>query len=185
MARAQKTDYLSSMRFFVDISNAQGGSVSLGTTATGSTGFQTCSTPEVAVEAVQYKEGTWIYPKKFPGMPSMSDVSLSRGVTRGDSSFWIWLKQIIEGSGEYRVDMAIKHYHRDNTLVGTSSGNSNLTNLDIVNGKPARIYNLKEAFAIRHKVASDLDSSSSEIAIMELDVTYEYFSIEEGATPGT
>lgn len=184
MARAQKTDYLSSMRFFVDISNATGGNVNLGTTATGSTGFQTCSTPEVSVDAVQYKEGTWIYPKKFPGIPSMSDVSLSRGVTRGDSTLWAWLKQIIEGSGEYRVDMAIKQYHRDNTLVGTASGSTNLTNIDIVNGKPARTYTLNEAFPVRHKVASDLDASSSEIGIMELDLTYEYFSIIEGTAPG-
>jgi phage tail-like protein len=190
MARAQITDYLQSMRFFANVTNAGGATrLNLNTGTTGGStpqaGFSTCSTPEATVESVDYKEGEWVYTRKFPGNPSMGDITMERGVTRGDSSFWDWLRVVIEGSGEYRADIDILHFHRDNALsrpFPTTGAVPNLTNLDLQ--FPARVYHVHEAFPTRHKVAADLDATASEVSIMSLDIAYENFEVEEKAPVG-
>ena len=187
MARAQNTDYLHSMRFYVDLTPADGAKNTdpLNTEAKIHTGFMNCSTPDLNVEPVEYREGHWIYARKQPGVVNMGgDISLSRGVTRGDSTFWHWVRNVIEGDDQYRADLSINHYHRDNTLVGPwdkkgsvqIDNNTQLQNL----GKPARTYHVRDAFPIYHKVAGDLDANSGEISIMDLTVTYERFEVVEG-----
>jgi len=181
MARAQATDYLHSMKFHVDVTRV-GGTNMLRTTVSGGkpqAGFSACTTPEATVEAVEYKEGQWVYTRKYPGNPSMGDVTLSRGAARADSSFWEWLKLVIEG-GEYRADIQIKHYSRDKALPGQGPGAGNITSLDLAQN-PARTYQVWEAFPMRHKVAADLDATASEISIMEIDCSYEYFDVIEHA----
>ena len=183
MARAQATDFIHSMRFQVDAIGV-GGTARLVATGRPQAGFSAVTTPEATVEAVEYKEGNTVYTKKYPGNPSMSDITMSRGVTRGDSSFWEWLRVVMEGSGEYRADLDIKHFHRDTSLVRTqpaSGDQPNLTNIDT--NTPGRIYHVREAFPTRHKVAADLDATASEISIMELDVAYETFEVEERPAP--
>lgn len=183
MARAQATDFLSSSKFHVDAVGV-GGTQRLVVPGRPQAGFSACTTPEATVEAVEYKEGNTLYTKKYPGNPTMSDVTLSRGVARGDSSFWEWLRVVIEGSGEYRADLDIKHYHRDTALVRAvpaTGDQPNLTNLNM--DVPGRIYHVREAFPIRCKPAGDLDATASEISIQEADISYESFEVEERIVP--
>ena len=187
MARAQSTDFLHSMRFQVGIVGgydffrfaADGKS----STVSPSAGFMSVSTPEATTEAVEYREGTYNYPRKFPGNTTVSDCSMQKGVARQDGSFWNWMSTVIAGNGEYRVDMAI--YHFDRRVLNRPNGGAmtdfnNFANLATANNA-ARTYILYEAFPTRHKVAADLDASSSDISIMELDVAYEYFNVSEGS----
>lgn len=193
MARALATDFLHSMRYHVVVVPGDAGlndQATLNPNGRPDAGFSAVTTPEATVEAVEYKEGTMIYTRKYPGNPTMSDITMSRGVARGDSSFWNWLRLVLEGGpagtnqAEYRADLDIKHFHRDTALVRTqpaSGGEGNLTDLN--KDTPARVYHVKNAFPIRHKVAGDLDATASEISIMELDVAYEHFEVEEFAPP--
>jgi phage tail-like protein len=139
------------------------------------------STPEATTEAVEYREGTYNYPRKFPGNTTVSDCSMQKGVARADGTFWNWMSTVIAGNGEYRVDMAIYHFDRrvlNRPNNGAMSGYGDFTKLATSNNA-ARIYTLFEAFPTRHKVAADLDASSSDISIMELDIAYEYFDVTE------
>jgi phage tail-like protein len=149
-------------------------------------GFTQCTAPEATVEAVEYKEGTFVYTRKFPGNTTMSDISLMRGVARLDSSFWHWLRIVIEGSGDYRQNVLIEHHHRDTFLsrprFEASTGNDNQTSIT-KDSLAARTYHVHEAFPIRHKVSGDLDATASEISIMELDLSYEHFEVQEHAVP--
>lgn len=188
MARSQHTDFLHSMRFHVNAAIAPGGAGDLDLNATvtqgkAQAGFSNVSTPEATVEAVEYREGGYIYTRKYPGNPSMSDITMQRGVARADTSFWKWLRVVIEGSGEYRADLTIMHYHRDRALTREypAQGTVNLAGIDLDN--PARVYHVKEAFPTRHKVAGDLDATASEISLMELDFAYESFEVEERSAP--
>jgi phage tail-like protein len=177
------TDFMHSMRFHVDAVGV-GGVQRLVVPGRPQAGFSAVTTPEATVEAVEYKEGNTVYTKKYPGNPSMSDITMSRGVTRGDSSFWEWLRVVMEGSGEYRADLDIRHFHRDTSLVRTqpaSGDQPNLTNIDVTT--PGRVYHVREAFPTRHKVAADLDATASEVSIMEMDIAYETFEVEERAAP--
>lgn len=186
MARSQQTDFLHSMRFHVTAIIAQGGATDLDLNASvqqgkAQAGFSSVTTPEATVEAVEYREGTYVYTRKQPGNPTLADITMQRGVARADSSFWKWLRVVIEGSGEYRADLQISHYHRDRALTREypAQGTVNLASIDLNN--PARIYHVHEAFPTRHKVAGDLDATASEISLMEVDFAYESFEVEERA----
>ena len=72
MARAIATDFLHSMRFQVVVNNGNNDTTNLGTAAGSDAGFSMVTTPEVSVEAVEYKEGTMVYTRKYPGNPTMS-----------------------------------------------------------------------------------------------------------------
>jgi phage tail-like protein len=146
-------------------------------------GFTQVTVPEATMEAVEYREGIYVYTRKFPGIPTMNDLTFSRGVARLDSTFWDWMRKTIEGSGEYRVDLSIRHFHRDTALNREfpAVGTVNKTQINIET--PANTYLVKEAFPMRHKAAADLDATASEISIMELDVSFEHFEVERAAAP--
>jgi phage tail-like protein len=149
-------------------------------------GFSAVTTPEATAEAVEYREGLDIYTQKYPGIPTMSDVTLSRGATRAVSAFWAWMRIVLEGRAEYRAaTLEISHYHRDTMLTRPYPVQSdvNLVRVDVEKiPAAARIYRLNEAFPIRCKVGGDLDATASEISISELDVSYESFEIIRGPT---
>ena len=171
MARPVAEDFLHSMRFHVEVISGDGPNF-----GPPEAGFSTCSTPEATVEAVEYKEGTYIYTRKQPGNTTMADISMGRGVAITDSAFWLWLKTVIEGAGEYRQDVRIKHYHREEALPGSGDPEANLTAIP-TSVDAARTYEIFNAFPARHKVAADLDATASEISIMELDLAFEYFNL--------
>lgn len=186
MARAQRTDFLSSMRFRVTCLQKPNrllpGTVGpySGTGAL-EAGFQDVQTPDLSVGEVSYKEGTWVYTKKYPGIPTVSNINMSRGVTKKDSTFLDWMKQTAEGA-EYREDLQIHHYHRDvgvkNVAEIEQGKNVNLTVIG-TNNAAAKVYTLYEAFPVTHKVATDLAASSPEVSIMNLTVAYEYFTVTQ------
>lgn len=179
MARALNTDFLHSMRFHILVTKTDGSAL-LKPSGRPDAGFSNVTTPEANVEPVEYKEGQWIYTRKYPGNPSVSDISMSRGVTRGDSTFWDWMRVVMEGSGEYRADLDIQHYHREQALTRPTPANGTEANLTtFTSGTPTRTYHVREAFPTRHKVAADMDATASEISIMELDCAYETFEVEE------
>lgn len=186
MARAQATDFLQNMRFSVDVTGV-GGIPFLqrpGSTGLPQSGFNTVALPEVTVEVAEYKEGTDIYTRFYPGNPTMNEIDLTRGVARLDSSFYDWVRVVIEGSGEYRADIDIKQHHRDTSLVRPFPTTGDAPNLTRINtDTPGRIYHVKEAFPTRVKPAADMDSTSSEVSIAEVTVKFEYFEVEEGAVP--
>ena len=177
MARAASTDFLHSMRFHVSLVSQGDDLIPDVTTSFAEAGFMSCSTPELTVEAVEYREGTYNYPRKYPGNATVSDVSLQRGVTRTDSGFWAWIRSTAEGSGNYRTTVEIKHFDRRVLTQSRGDLSKGSPTNNAINGIPAKKYVLNEAFPIRHKVAGDLDASSSDISVQELDVAYETFDV--------
>lgn len=186
MARAQSTDYLHGMRFQVDVvgvgpSKSNSETNFLGVSGSAPAGFSSVTTPDLQVNVSMYKEGTWIYERKYPGEPSMGgDLQMDRGVARGDSSFWAWLRVVVEGSGEYRTDLDIKHFHREQALTRPVNDKGGINNLKIETGKPARVYHVFEAFPIQHNVLSNsLSGTDGDISIMSITVAYEHFEVQE------
>lgn len=181
MARAKSTDFLHSFRFHVVVTGfGPGSDPKLGTLSGQqvSAGFSSCSTPEVSHDAVEYREGHYIYSKKYVGLPTVSDITLSRGVALTDGAMWAWMKDVIEGNAEYRANLSILHFHRDAKPQSTS-GSTN-TEMPIKAGPtdPGYVeYRCSEAFPVRHKVANDLDATASEVSIQELDMAIEYFDV--------
>lgn len=182
MARAQALDFMNNARFHVflaagpDVAH-MGGQLDGGVPQAG---FNSVTLPTLSADSVEYKEGHNIYTKKFPGIPSVDDITLNRGVTRGDSSFWNWIRVVAEGSGEYRANIEIKQYHRDTALVRefpTSGAQANLTNINL--DRPAKTYKVFECFPTSCKPNGDFDATSADISIMEMTLACEFYEVEE------
>jgi phage tail-like protein len=197
MPRPVSTDFLQSMRFHVDVVAADNTPRLLRPVPTGASypqsGFSQVTIPSMSVDTVDYREGTFIYTRRQPGIPSMEDITLSRGVARGDSSFFDWMRQVVEGTGEYRATLEIRHYHRDNTHIrsGQFPGQFPATNRinqttipeSILASAAARTYQVFEAFPTNVKPAGDLEATTAEINIQDITVAYEHFEVLEGEAP--
>lgn len=171
MARAQALDYLHNMRFHV---SAVENFIPLNTT-NAQAGFSAVTIPEASVEAVEYREGQFLYTRKYPGHVTFNNITMSRGVARKDASFWEWMRTVIEGTAEYRTELLIKHFHRADTLPGASQPPAENLNLTA----PAKTYKVWQAFPVRHKMSSDLDATDSSVSIAELDIAYEHCDMSE------
>lgn len=182
MARPKSTDFLHNFRFHVLVQGfGAAGDTKLLTGGTQpDAGFNSVSTPEAAHDAVEYREGHFIYTQKYVGIPTISDITLQRGVALQDGTFWAWMKDVIEGNAEYRADVSIYHFHRDSKPETSTIAGSPNTKQPVTSGPddPGLIeYRLGQCFPIRHKVLTDLDATASEVSIQELDMAIEYFDV--------
>ena len=188
MARSQSQDFLQGFRFHVEM---VGDGVNYFTLDAdnasrpgGRAGFQSCTLPEVSAEATEYREGTFKYTRKFSGVASVSGVSLMRGLALNDSALFGWMMDAI-GGGDHRRDISIKQYTRS-ALFSPSGANAALSEgtegdyVGAADATQARSYNCFECIPTRCKPGADLDASSSEVSIQELDLEIEYFTITVG-----
>ena len=165
MARAESTDFYQNFRFHVRASPANDGREFLDPVA----GFQSVTTPEYTLDSVEYREGIDKYTRKYPGVPSTNELTLSKGVSPRGSAFYDWVRTAIEG-GEYRVDLQIRHFHRkDGPGFNADTASS-------------RVYLCFECFPLRIKPAADMDSQTSDVSLEEIDLAFEEFTIEENTT---
>lgn len=166
MARTEASDPLHSFRFHVRTETEAGQYTD---SDGGEAGFQSCTLPELSAESVEYREGHYTFTRKFSGVAQVSDISMMRGVTKQDTSFFDWMWTAVTG-GEYRTNLTIYHWHRDGKTHGSIS---DLTK--------ARKYNCYECFPTRCKPAGDLDATSGDVSIAELDIAVEYFDTEDAS----
>jgi phage tail-like protein len=130
----------------------------------------------LSVDATEYREGTTTYTKKFPGIPKVGEISLSKGVARKDygngvaNDFLKWVLQCVNGGASatptYRADLAILEYH-----ITDEWGNG-------TGGTPSKKILAYECFPTSVKLTGDKDASSSDIAITEMTLQCESVSTE-------
>lgn len=180
MARAQQTDFLQNFRYHVRAIGADG-QRRMAPDGRPEAGFSQVGTPRLQIENAPYKEGTMNYARKQPGVPSFEDISCSRGIARGDTSFYDWAQQTAEGAGEYRADLDIMVYHRAQALTRTGGDRRNTLNINT--DRPAVTIHVLEAFPNGLPLFGELDATSSEIAVHELGVTYETAWREDHPAP--
>lgn len=177
MARAKVTDFLHNFRFHVKLNGLSGLANNLSSESNGkvTAGFSTVSAPELTQAAVEYREGHYIYTKKYTGLPSVNNITLSRGVALRDGTFWAWMKDVVEGRSEYRADLTIMHMHRD-----SKPNSSSPANVEMALPSDGYIeYTCHEVFPTRHKVSTDLDATGAEVSIQEIELVMEHFEVIE------
>jgi len=151
-------DYLQSMKYHIVGVPTNGNTFPIT-----SAGFSAVTIPEMTAEVAEYREGLTKFTIKQGGIPAVSDVTLSKGVVKGESDFCKWMLDFISGN-EYRYDFTIHHLHRDDFAEETPFGTVK--------------YEIKNAIPIRVKPGGDLDASTSDISIREMDIACEWFDIE-------
>lgn len=127
-------------------------------------GFTTVSMPNVAAEEALYREGTFRWTQKFPGVPSVGDVNLTKGIFRRDSDFFNWVLKVINGGQEYRTELILQEFH-----ISDEFG---------INGSPSRVTRLREVWGKDAKPTSDKDATSSNISIQSLTLSVEEMDVE-------
>jgi len=127
-------------------------------------GFRTASIPDLSVDMAEYREGVYLYTRKYPGIPKVGDCSLSKGVAKKDSDFLQWIFKCINGGETYRSDITIQEYH-----ISDEFG---------IDGSPSKVIQLKEVFPTSAKSTGDKDASSSDIAIQEITLACEEISVQ-------
>jgi len=169
MARASTNDLLQNFRFHVKAARA-GDDVDIlpfTNPEDGEAGFQSVTIPEVSADAVEYREGTDTWTRKYPGPPTVGSGSLMRGVAKEDTVFWEWMLNMINATEEFRCDLTIHHFSRDESPD--------------VGGAASRYYVCYNCFPTRVKPAADLDSTSGDVSVAELDFELERVAV---FTPG-
>jgi phage tail-like protein len=171
MARAAVDDLMQVFRFHVvatkaDASNpleyARPGEFEGG----GQAGFQSVTIPELSVEPVEYREGTFTWTQKYPGPPTVSDCTLMRGVAKADTTFYDWVRDSVDGD-EYRCDVTIYQYQRTEMASASQAEASD----------DFRRIECKNCIPTRAKPTGDFDSMSGEVALGEVDFAMESFDV--------
>jgi phage tail-like protein len=153
MPRAVNTDFYQAFRFAVALDQVAASYIET------NAGFNNITIPEISEEAAEYREGSFTWTQKYPGVPTVSDATFQQGVSSVGAGgngrpFMNWIMAAING-GEYRSTVTIYHLHRTQGDVDSR---------EIV---------LEEAFPMRVKPDGDLDATSSEVSIREMDVACE------------
>ena len=170
MARAATNDFLQGFRYqaVARTASPETNPLQIDRGASGmnaQAGFQSITTPELSQDVVEYREGNSMWTVKQPGIPTVSDITLMRGVTKTDTTFFDWVYSSMIGVN-YRVDLDIYHYARDEMAVGVA------TSAPEESDKP--LY-CKDCIPTRVKPMGDLDATASEVNLMEVDVAIERF----------
>jgi phage tail-like protein len=132
-------------------------------------GFQSITVPELSVEASEYREGIFTWTEKYPGVPTVSDITLMRGVVLNDTAFYDMCMKSVKGL-QYRYEVQIWQYVR-----------GEMTDEKANKGAPSmRKIICNNCFATRAKPSGDLDSTAGDVSMAEVDICMESFEITTG-----
>ena len=120
--------------------------------------FQEVSGLDIQSEEIKYRSGDnpVFSPIKMPGLKKYSNVTMKKGIFKGDNKFWDWLNQIKMNTIK-RVPITI-------SLLDEA-------------GAPTMVWTLANAWPT--KITSpDMKASGNEAAIESIEIAHEGISIE-------
>ncbi len=123
-------------------------------------GFSEVSGLNIENKIIEYRDGVSPeYSKiKMPGMREYSNVTMKRGVFKGDNEFFKWLNTISLNTVERR-DLTISLLNEKH--------------------EPVVIWKVHNAFPIKVQ-STDLKADGSEVAVEQIDLAHEGLTIENG-----
>ena len=121
-------------------------------------GFMEVSGLDIEIEAVNYREGSSPEDsaRKIPGLRKFSNVTLKRGIIKGDNEFFDWINTKQIGDIERR-----------DVVISLLDENHN----------PVVVWKLKKAFPV-HYYGPILSAESGDLAMETLVLTHEGMNIE-------
>jgi phage tail-like protein len=121
-------------------------------------GFSEITGLESEVKSIEYRHGDSkvFAPIKMPGLRSVGNVTLKKGIFTKDSIFWTWFNQ------------AQLNIIKRRTVI---------INLLDEKAAPKMTWTLTNAWPTKVK-GTDLKSDSSEVAIEELEIAYETLTVK-------
>ena len=122
--------------------------------------FQEVSGLDAQSEEIKYRSGDSpiFSPVKMPGLVKYSNVTMKKGIFKGDNKFWDWLKKI-----------------KMNTIERTTVTISLLDE----GGAETMVWTLKNAWPTK-VTGTDLKSEGNEVAIETIEIVHEGLEIKNG-----
>jgi hypothetical protein len=153
--------------------------------------FASCSMPEITLEIESFRQLNSMYQSHVISGASVGAISFSRGVLTVDSTFYRWINRSITGSDRVHRDLCLLHASSLAPLHNlgedykeydgrTPARNSVKTGADAGAYGMFRVlgkgYILHNCLPTRYKAGTDLDATSSEVSVAELEVQPEYIT---------
>ena len=122
--------------------------------------FQEVSGLDVEAQPIEYRHGNspGYSVLKMPGLKKYSDVTMKKGVFKGDNKFWDWFNQIKMNTVK-RVPVTISLLDEE--------------------GKPTMVWTLTNAWPTKI-TGTDLKAEGNEVAIETIEVAHEGLTIANG-----
>lgn len=151
--------------------------------------FSSISAPEITLETQEVEEGNFYFKRHVISGGSVGNITLQRGVSFYDSEFWSWISSTIKGEVPKAIPPVLGGKRRNLLLiqytgyqVGFAEGAAG-AGLDILGTLlsgfpgsrkiPGKAWMLMQCLPIRYKVSGDLDATSSDISLSELELSPE------------
>ncbi|MDR8390618.1 phage tail protein [Aliifodinibius sp. S!AR15-10] len=121
-------------------------------------GFTEVSGLTVELQSIDYREGNAkeYQVTKMPGIPQYSNITLKRGIYRGDNEFFQWLNTVQMNNIERR-DLTISLLNEEH--------------------EPVTVWKVKEAWPCKVEGPS-LNSTGNEVAVETIELCHEGLTIE-------
>lgn len=109
-------------------------------------------------QAIEYRDGS--FPEyssiKMPGLRKFSNITLKRGVVKGDNEFFAWLNTVKLNKVERR-DLVIKLLNEEH--------------------EPVMVWKVHHAFPVKVE-GPQLKASANEVAIESIEITHEGLEVQ-------
>jgi len=123
-------------------------------------GFNTITTPNLTFETAEHRTGTERYTKKYLGPPTWEDCSMTRGILRGDTTFYNWAVNKYLNKSPFRTDLEVRVYDQEGD--GTSPDD-----------EWVRGFIMRQCIPTSVKPLGDLDASASDVNMQEITTALE------------
>ncbi|RAW01595.1 phage tail protein [Pseudochryseolinea flava] len=123
-------------------------------------GFSEVSGLNIENQVIEYRDGASLEysMRKMPGLQKFGNITMKRGIMKGDNEYHKWLDTIKMNTIE----------RRDITISLRDEG-----------GNPVMTWRAKNAFPVKLEGAS-LKASGNEVAIESMEVAHEGLTVENG-----
>lgn len=136
-------------------------------------GFSYCDAPSLSIRTEDVKEGTWEFPRQIPVGADPGRITMSKGIIRSTTGFYLWIEQFLRGNITRRT-LKILAYGRnlEPDINDSTTGPWNRPE------KKRAIYGewtLYNCAPLRYSAGQGWDARTGEIQIADLEVGYEWF----------
>ena len=124
-------------------------------------GFTEVTGMDVSTDVIEYREGSSpeYHKTKMPGLQKFSNITMKRGIFKGDNDFYNWYNTIALNTVQRR-DITISLLNE--------------------NHEPVVVLKAKRAFPVKVQ-STDLKSDGNEVAIETLEIAHEGLTIQNDA----
>jgi phage tail-like protein len=136
-------------------------------------GFQSITMPEISLEVDEVKQVNSMYKKYVYSGGSVGAITLTRGCRVYDDTFFQWISRAIRGIDMNPRNLLLIQYSDINMSTYTGASIElpvAMQAWEVAQFVPGRAWLLWDCIPTRYKAGSDLDATSGEVSIMELDV---------------